>query len=649
MWVGTFHSLAHRLLRLHWKDAKLPETFQILDSEDQYRLIRRLMRNNLDLDEEKYQPRQAQWYINNKKDQGLRAKHVDTRGDFFEETMLRVYLAYEEACERSGLVDFAELLLRAHELWRDNPPILQHYQQRFKHILVDEFQDTNTIQYAWLRLLTTKNNNIMVVGDDDQSIYGWRGAKIENIHQFHEHFADAKIIRLEQNYRSTGNILKTANALIENNTDRLGKNLWTQGAEGEKVSLYAASSDWKEAEFIVNKILALTQKGLQKNDCAVLYRSNAQSRVIEEALMRMNVPYRVYGGLRFFDRAEIKDALAYLHLMVNRNNDAAFERVINKPARGIGNITVAAVRKTAREKNISLWQAVQTMLQNNIFPVRAGKALLAFINLIERVTTETKSLPLHEQVEHAIYVSGLSDYYRKQESGEKSQTRIENLEELITAARQFNDEEGKEFLPLSSFLAQAALEAGETQADPSSDYVQLMTLHSAKGLEFPVVFLAGVEEGLFPHKLSLEEPGRLEEERRLCYVGITRAKQKLYISHAETRRLHGYETIQTPSRFIRELPKECLEEIGIKAKVSYPRSFQTSSKINAKPMYEETVQRSEFRLGEIVFHPTFGEGIISNFEGVGLRARIQVEFKKAETKWLVAEFAHLKKRNTEII
>ena len=522
MWVGTFHGLAHRLLRAHWQEARLVQNFQILDSDDQQRLIKRVMRE-LGLDEQKWPARQAQWFINGQKDEGLRPQHIQAGGDLFLSTMRDVYTAYEQACERAGVIDFSELLLRALDLWRDHPGLLEHYQRRFQHVLVDEFQDTNAVQYAWLRLLARGGASLMAVGDDDQSIYGWRGAKIENIHQYTADFPDAEMIRLEQNYRSTGGILKAANALIANNSGRLGKELWTDLGEGEPLTLYAAYNEHDEARYVVETIESLVKQGNARSEIAILYRSNAQSRVLEEALLRERIPYRIYGGQRFFERAEIKNAMAYLRLIEGRGNDAALERVINVPPRGIGEKTVEAIREHARHSQLSMWEAMCQLLAAKALKGRAASALGAFIELIEGLAAKVVDMPLHTMTQTTIEQSGLIIYHQE-EKGEKGQARVENLEELVSAARNFEStEEDADLSPLSAFLGHASLEAGDAQADEHEDSVQLMTLHSAKGLEFPYVFLVGMEEGLFPHKMSLEEPGRLEEERRLAYVGITRA------------------------------------------------------------------------------------------------------------------------------
>jgi len=645
MWVGTFHGLAHRLLRAHWKDAKLPQNFQILDSDDQYRVVRRVLRA-LDLDEDQWPPKQAQWFINGKKDEGLRPQHIEAGDDPHQRQMVRIYTAYEEACERAGVIDFAELLLRALDLWRNCPAILAHYQQRFRHILVDEFQDTNAIQYAWLRLLTGKDSHIFIVGDDDQSIYGWRGAKIENIQRFSKDFPGSRMLRLEQNYRSTANILAAANALIDNNSGRLGKKLWTDGEDGEPVHIYSAFNDLDEARFIADRIQTWVNLGSPRKEAAILYRSNAQSRVLEEALIQAGIPYRVYGGLRFFERAEIKTALAYLRLMRNRPDDASFERIVNTPTRGIGGRTLEIIRDHARQNGLPLWQAARDILAAKQLTARAGNALHAFVELIERFTKETNDLDLNDQVEHIVQNSGLIEHYKK-EKGEKGRARIENLEELVTASRQFhydadsdaNDLDGNEETmdPLSAFLSHAALEAGEGQADPNLDSVQMMTLHSAKGLEFPLVFLCGLEEGLFPHRMSMDEPGRLEEERRLCYVGITRARQHLYISHAESRRLYGSDEYAAPSRFITEIPDELKQEVRPKMRTSTP-ARPVSARAFRKPV---DAPPSGLSLGQRVSHKKFGEGVVLNYEGQGSQTRVQINFAQAGSKWLVVAYANL--------
>ena len=648
MWVGTFHGLAHRLLRSHWAEAGLPQDFQILDAEDQFRLIKRINRS-LHIDEDKWPARQCQWYINTQKDEGLRAVNIEHFDDNYTKTMLEVYTAYEEACTRGGMIDFGEILLRAHELWLKNPQILEHYQKRFQYILVDEFQDTNAIQYAWLRVLAGgnygHNKQLMVVGDDDQSIYGWRGARIENIQQFNVDFADAEIVRLEQNYRSTSTILKAANGLIAHNQGRLGKKLWTEGVEGEHISLYEALNEQDEARFIVDRLQDWFNNGNQRSDAAVLYRSNAQSRELEEALLRVGMPYRIYGGHRFYERLEIKNALAYLRLLANRNDDTAIERIINVPTRGIGGRSLDVIRTVAREENVSLWQACARCVNENLAGSRAVNAILAFLELIDKLQSECEGLELHEKVERAIANSGLIQHHEK-EGGEKALARKENLEELVNAASNFDDValgdevDVKSPAFLAAFLDQASLDAGDTQADETDDAVQLMTLHSAKGLEFPLVFLAGMEEGLFPHRMSMDKIASLEEERRLCYVGITRAKSKLYLTHAESRRLHGEVNLCRPSRFIKEIPKQLIDEIRLKATVSRTKVHRRNGMHDSLSSGAE-IPQTEISLGQRVAHGKFGEGVVLNYEGQGSNARVQVNFDAAGSKWLVLSYAKL--------
>ncbi|HCG6765349.1 TPA: DNA helicase II [Vibrio parahaemolyticus] len=638
MWNGTFHGICHRILRAHYLDAKLPEDFQIIDSDDQQRLLKRLIKAQ-NLDEKQWPARQVAWWINGKKDEGLRPAHIDAYHDPVTKTYLQLYTAYQEACDRAGLVDFAEILLRAHELLRDNKFVREHYQVRFKHILVDEFQDTNNIQYAWLRMMAGPECHVMIVGDDDQSIYGWRGAKVENIEKFTREFPSVTTIRLEQNYRSTKTILEASNTLIANNTERMGKELWTDGVVGEPISVYSAYNELDEARFAVNKIKEWQDKGGALNDAAMLYRNNAQSRVLEEALIQAGLPYRIYGGMRFFERQEIKDALAYMRLMANRNDDAAFERVVNTPTRGLGDKTLETIRRAARDRGCTMWEASVAMLDEQVLAGRAAGALGRFIELITALEDDTLEMPLHEQTDHVIKYSGLFAMY-EQEKGEKSKARIENLEELVTATRQFEKpEEAEEMSLLTAFLTHAALEAGEGQADEFEDAVQLMTLHSAKGLEFPLVFMVGVEEGMFPSQMSAEEAGRLEEERRLCYVGMTRAMQKLYITYAEMRRLYGQDKYHKPSRFIRELPETCLDEVRMKAQVSRPASSGRFSQTAVKENFNET----GFSLGSRVMHPKFGEGTIINFEGSGPQSRVQIAFNGEGIKWLVTAYARLEK------
>ncbi|EGR4209893.1 DNA helicase II [Vibrio cholerae] len=637
MWCGTFHGICHRILRAHYLDAKLLEDFQIIDSDDQQRLLKRLIKAH-NLDDKQWPARQVAWWINNQKDEGLRPAHINAF-DPVTQTYLKLYTAYQEACDLAGLVDFAEILLRALELLRGNQHIREHYQARFKHILVDEFQDTNAIQYAWLRMMAGAQSNVMIVGDDDQSIYGWRGARVENIEKFTREFPSVNTIRLEQNYRSTKTILEASNTLIANNSERMGKQLWTEGLVGEPISVYSAYNELDEARFVVSKIKGWQEQGGTLTDCAILYRNNAQSRVLEEALLQASLAYRIYGGMRFFERQEIKDALSYLRLINNRNDDTAFERVINTPPRGLGDKTLETIRFAARDRGCTLWDASVGLLNDQVLTGRAASALSRFVELINALEEEGIDMPLHVLTDHAVKTSGLLEMYQ-QEKGEKSKARIENLEELVTATRQFEKpEEAQEMTMLTAFLTHAALEAGEGQADEHDDAVQLMTLHSAKGLEFPLVFMVGVEEGMFPSQMSAEEAGRLEEERRLCYVGMTRAMQKLYITYAEMRRLYGQDKYHKPSRFIRELPEGCLDEVRMKAQVSRPTSTGRFSQTVVKESFNET----GFNLGSRVRHPKFGEGTIINFEGSGPQSRVQVAFNGEGIKWLVTAYARLEK------
>ncbi|MEZ5530607.1 MAG: DNA helicase II [Porticoccaceae bacterium] len=634
MWVGTFHGLAHRLLKMHWQQAKLPENFQILDADDQLRLVKRVYQS-LGIDDSRWPYRQAQGFINAQKDEGLRARHLQPAHDPYQRTMQQIYAAYEDACERGGLVDFGELLLRAHELWLQQPELLQHYQQRFRHVLVDEFQDTNAIQYAWLRVLAGDQVPMTAVGDDDQSIYGWRGARVENILNFSRDYPDTQTVRLEQNYRSSKNILDAANAVIARNADRLGKNLWTEGTEGEAISLYAAFNEHDEARFIAERLREWTELGNLREEAAILYRSNAQSRVLEDALLRSGIPYRIYGGQKFYERQEIRNALAYLRLLVNRHDDAAFERVVNTPTRGIGDKTVQGLRELARDEGMSLWRTAQRAIENGVLTGRGANAVAGFLALIDRLDAETTELPLFEQADHVIEASGLIDFHRR-EKGERGESRVENLQELVTACRAFEPED-REAPALPQFLDQAALDAGDRQADAGEDAVQLMTLHSAKGLEFPLVILAGMEENLFPHRMSVEEPGRLEEERRLAYVGITRAMRKLYLTFAESRQQYGSESYNSVSRFVRDIPAPLIEEVRLRNQVQRPTSYAQK----AGTRFSDEGTGTGLSLGQRVSHNIFGEGVVLNFEGNGAHARVQVNFDNEGSKWLVLSYAKL--------
>lgn len=654
LWVGTFHGLAHRLLRLHWQDAKLPEGFQILDSDDQLRLVKRVLQQ-LELDESRFPPRQIAWWINAQKDEGRRPHNIQPEAgasgrDEWSDVMLRSYALYQERCDRAGLVDFAEILLRAHELLRDHPALLAHYRQRFAHILVDEFQDTNSIQYAFVRVLAGETGQVFVVGDDDQAIYGWRGAKVENVQRFLHDFPGAKTIRLEQNYRSTANILNAANAVIAHNPERLGKQLWTDSGDGDPVDLYAAYNEIDEARFVVERIRQWVRDGGSYGEAAVLYRSNAQSRAFEEALLAEQIPYRVYGGVRFFERAEIKDTLAYLRLVANRGDDAAFERAVNTPTRGIGERTLDEVRRRARTDSVSLWEASVRVARESspserTLTPRARNAIMAFHTLIDAIAGEVVDLPLQDKIDHVLMRSGLREHYTN-ESKASIDSRVDNLDELVSVASRFtrgDDDESAALTELVAFLAYAALEAGEGQAQAGEDGVQLMTLHSAKGLEFPLVFLAGMEEGLFPNARSVEESGRLEEERRLAYVGITRARQKLVLSYAETRRLHGQDMYGMPSRFLREIPSPLLNEVRPKVQVSRPTYLSSYAQAESRRNFghAELAAPPGFKLGQNVRHAKFGTGIVTDIEGAGGHARVQVNFDDVGSKWLVLAYANL--------
>jgi DNA helicase-2/ATP-dependent DNA helicase PcrA len=639
MWIGTFHSIAHRLLRMHWREAGLSENFQILDSDDQQRLIRRIIREE-GYDESQWPARQAQWFINARKDEGQRPGSIEHQDHPLTATWVHIYERYEAYCNRAGLVDFAELLLRAHELWLNDPQLLEHYRNRMQHILVDEFQDTNTIQYAWIRLLAGDSGKVFVVGDDDQSIYGWRGAKVENVRHFDRDFPDVQTVRLEQNYRSTGNILSAANALIAHNEGRMGKKLWTAGKDGAPIRVYAAFNEQEEARFVVNQIEQWIADGRRAEEAAIVYRTTAQSRLFEEYLMRHSVPYRVYGGLRFFERAEIKDALAYLRLLQNPNDDAAMERVINTPNRGIGQKTLATLRAQSRETGLPIWQASAAAIEQGVLTGRAQSAVHAFMRLIADMQERMGEWTMGNQAQGVIDMSALVSHYEK-EPREKMESRVENLRELVNACESFvlpaEDEEAG-LSPLQSFLSRAALEAGETQGAEWDDCVQLMTLHSAKGLEFPLVFIAGMEDGLFPHQRSIQESGgRLEEERRLCYVGMTRAMEQLYLSYAEVRRMFGSESHSRPSRFLDELPADLLQEIRPRVNVQRPYVHARPARAPQAPVDDEV----PFKLGQTVRHRKFGEGTVVTFEGNGDHARVQVNFHQAGSKWLVLAYANL--------
>jgi DNA helicase-2/ATP-dependent DNA helicase PcrA len=643
MWIGTFHGLAHRLLRLHWQDAKLPEGFQVLDSDDQLRLVKRVVQQ-LEIDEARFPPRQIAWWINAQKDEGRRPQHLQPGADPWADVMRSAYALYQERCDRAGLVDFAELLLRAHELLRDNAGLLAHYRQRFGELLIDEFQDTNAIQYGFVRLLAGDTGRVFVVGDDDQAIYGWRGAKVENVQRFLHDYPGAVTLKLEQNYRSSANILGAANAVITHNPDRLGKQLWTESGDGEPIDLYASYNEVDEARFVVERIRQWVGDGGSHRETAILYRSNAQSRAFEEALLAEQIPYRVYGGMRFFERAEIKDTLAYLRLVANRDDDAAFERAVNTPTRGIGERTLDEVRRRARGDGVSLWEASIRVARELVLAGRARNALMGFHTLLEALAEETRELPLKDKIDHVLMRSGLRAHYAAESKGSLD-SRTDNLDELVSVASRFvqrdDDEEAAALSELVAFLAYASLEAGEGQAQSGEDGVQLMTLHSAKGLEFPLVFLAGMEEGLFPNAKSVEEIGRLEEERRLAYVGITRARQKLVLTYAEARRIHGMDMYGIPSRFLREIPAALLNEVRPRVQVSRPYASSQPRRESGAARGHAALEAPPVKLGQNVVHASFGRGVVTDYEGSGAHARVQVNFDDAGSKWLVLAYANL--------
>ena len=637
MWVGTFHGLAHRTLKRFYKEAGLSSNFTILDADDQLRIVKRISKE-LNCDEANWPARQTQWQINAWKDDGLRSKDVKDNGDFLTETLKKIYTQYEKTCIDDNLVDFGELLLKAYELVDGNQNVKDFFHNRFQSILVDEFQDTNTIQYKWLSAIASDHSHVTAVGDDDQSIYGWRGAKVENVSQFTEDFLDVEVIRLEQNYRSSGAILEAANSLIDNNNDRLGKNLWTEKIEGEQIVLYQAFNEQDEARFAAEILKDWMNKGEMYQDSAILYRSNAQSRAIEEALLRANIPYRIYGGLRFYERLEIKNAISYLKIIFNHSDNPAFERSMGSPPRGVGQKTLLKIRNLAKERNISYIKASAMLLDENMIGGRGATGLRGYLDFILRCKEFIKEYSLSHLMEEIINVTGLKDYHGK-EPGEKGKTRIENLEELISATRNyeqaFNEEKSFEEVAVA-YLDMVSLDSGDMQASEYDDAAQLMTIHSAKGLEFKLVLLTGLEESLFPHGRSIESQSQLEEERRLCYVGITRAMEKLYLTYAESRRLHGQDTFNPPSRFIREIPSKLINEIRPRAEVNIPYNKKDFKETKISFQTNEGIS-----LGQKVRHKKFGDGVVLNYEGSGDSARLQINFESAGTKWLVLSYANL--------
>ena len=698
MWIGTFHGLCNRLLRAHYRDANLPQTFQILDSADQQSAIKRLLKV-LNIDDEKFKPRELGWFINGAKDQGLRPNAVEAT-DEFTRRQVEFYAAYEAQCQREGVVDFAELLLRCYELLARNAPLQDHYRERFKFILVDEFQDTNRLQYKWIKLLAGRENAVFAVGDDDQSIYGFRGAEAANMREFQRDFADGNVIKLEQNYRSQGNILDAANAVIQHNKDRLGKNLWTNAGKGEPIRIFAAASDNDEAQFIVDEVKSLDRTGMSFTDMALLYRSNAQSRVLEHALFRAGVAYRVYGGLRFFERQEIKHALAYLRLAGNPDDDGAFSRVVNFPPRGIGARSVEQVQDLAQRNNISFYSAATSGIAQGEITGRAATMIGAFLKIVGDLKGSSGTVSLPELADECLEKSGLRAHYLAEREGAD---RLENLAELVTATAQFQDEYEGEDTSLIGFLTHASLEAGEHEAGANEDALQLMTVHAAKGLEFKAVFLSGLEEGLFPHDNSANDLDGVEEERRLMYVAVTRARERLYLSYASQRMLHGQIRYGIVSRFVDEIPIPLCKWVLVPERQSgylsgshaYPasRGAGTSGGLSAQQPwggksdiasrgawtegrdssdrpYSPSQQRSgrsvdagygiegtadtsrarfetarpdayPFGVGQNVQHGKFGEGVVLNFEGRGLDARVQVRFRTDGVKWLALQYAKL--------
>ncbi|MBU0620369.1 MAG: UvrD-helicase domain-containing protein [Gammaproteobacteria bacterium] len=638
MWIGTFHGLCNRMLRAHYREANLPQTFQILDSGDQLSAIKRLMKA-MNVDDEKYPPREMQNFISGRKEEGLRAHEVEAY-DPYTRRKVEVFAEYDAQCQREGVVDFSELLLRCYELLSRNAALREHYQERFKHILVDEFQDTNPLQYRWLKLLAGQNNALFAVGDDDQSIYAFRGANVGNMQELLRDFHVENVIKLEQNYRSHGNILEAANALIQNNRNRLGKNLWTDADKGEQIRVYEAGTDVDEAAFIVDEIKQLNREGVRLSEMALLYRSNAQSRVLEHALVSGGLSYRVYGGLRFFERQEIKHALAYLRLMENTDDDNALLRIINFPTRGIGARSIEQLQESAKQYNTTLWDAA----------ARAGGKVTAFVGIIESLRSGTQGLPLPEIMEHVLQHSGLVAHYEAEKASvskrREAEERLENLNELINSATLFVYENEDD--SLTAFLTHATLESGEHQAGDSEDALHLMTVHAAKGLEFHTVFITGLEESLFPHQNSIDN-GDLDEERRLMYVAITRARRRLYLTFAQSRMLHGQTHYSTASSFLRELPEELLHWLTPRVsarKTFHTSAYETSSYTKAfaatpAAPIPHVSPDSIWRIGQRVFHQKFGEGVVTDTEGGGNDGRVQVNFKRAGSKWLALEYAKL--------
>ena len=629
-WVGTFHGLSHKLLKRFHKEAGLSSGFTIIDSDDQLRIVKRISKE-FSLDEATWPARQSQWQINSWKDDGLRSNGVDDKGDFYTETVKKVYKEYEEICQRDHLVDFGELLLKSYECLLNSKSVKTFFQTRFKSVLIDEFQDTNTIQYQLIKIMAGKNTSIFAVGDDDQSIYGWRGAKVENIKKLQKDFKDIEVYRLEQNYRSSGNILEAANKIILNNDSRMGKNLWTEDKSGEPVKIFSASDGYEEGDFVIETIQNLLSEDFSRNEIAILYRSNAQSRIFEDRLIKYGIKYRIYGGVRFYERAEIKDVIAYMRLAVLNNDDNSFERIVNNPPRGIGEKTKETLRQFSKEKGISLFDSIKNITDESMVAKKASQSLKEFQNIIKNIESILKKDELPHQINEIISITGIKSVYEKNKS-EQAMSKLENLDQLVTAASDFtnNDlEEGETII--DGFLRHASLESGEGQGNEWEECVQLMTLHSSKGLEFPIVFLVGLEENLFPSRMSIEEDN-LEEERRLCYVGITRARKKLFISHAQMRQQYGNENYCLPSRFLNEIPQNVVEEIGHKAKMF----FKKSNGLNGDQNYKE-----DSIMGKRVIHKKFGEGIVISVEGSDSNTRVEVKFDDVGKKWLILAISNL--------
>ena len=635
MWVGTFHSLAHRLLRTHAVEANLTPTFQILDAQDQFRIVKRLMKEN-SIDETKFPIKKVQWFINQQKDEGILPQNIDSGYNFFVKQSAKVFDLYEKHCQANDLVDFAGLLVKSYELLKNNQNLLDYYQKKFRHILVDEFQDTNRIQYQFIKILHTQNNHVFCVGDDDQSIYGWRGARVENIQKIENDFKPIKVIKLEQNYRSTGNILSASNVLIANNQNRLEKSLWTESGDGDLINVFNARTETEEAQYVVSEIENQFNQGKNLSECAILYRSNAQSRVFEESLIKRNISYRIYGGLRFFERGEIKDAMGYVRLTENTSDNIAFERIVNFPTRGIGLSTIEKIRSHAVESHTDLFQSSIAIIES--LPARAGNALQGFIDLIEAIIDSTKNLTLSEKVDSILLQSGLMAHYANDKT-DKAGSKRENLDELVTAAKQYIHEDDSEMNETQGFIALATLDSSGESNQASQESVQLMTVHSAKGLEFPIVFLVGLEEDLFPSRQSKDEPHLLDEERRLCYVGMTRAMQSLTLSYASRRFLHGQSFYSLNSRFLDEIPNSFLNYI------KNPNSgYLTTANEDVKNPSKKMVSSSSssiYSIGQVVNHAKFGLGTILNYEGSGDSMRLQIKFQKVGTKWLISSYAKL--------